>query len=85
MSNVTAVLGTPVEVTIEMPLAAVEETINVVATADEIINPNRTGSTSAVSDEPIENAADGQPQHPGLRPHQPVLPVDADRRSPQRA
>src|ERR1051325_9451762 len=37
VSNVTAILGSAVEVTIEMPLAAVEETINVVATADEII------------------------------------------------
>ena len=47
-------LGTPTEVTVRMALAAVSEAITVTATADEIINPNRTGSSSQVSEEQIE-------------------------------
>jgi outer membrane receptor for ferrienterochelin and colicin len=77
VSNVTAVLGTPVEVTIEMPLAAVEETINVVATADEIINPNKTGSTSAVSTETIENGATVRRQLQDFARMNPYFSVDA--------
>ncbi len=83
VSNVTAVLGTPVEVTIEMPLAAVEETINVVATADEIINPNKTGSTSAVSTETIENGATVHRQIQDFARMNPYFTVDAHGRRRQ--
>ena len=84
VSNVTAVLGTPVEVTIEMPLAAVEETINVVATADEIINPNKTGSTSAVSTETIENGATVRRQIQDFARMNPYFTVDAQDASASR-
>ena len=77
VSNITAVLGTPTEVTIQMPLAAVEETINVVATADEIINPNKTGSTSAVSTETIENGATVRRQIQDFARMNPYFTVDA--------
>ena len=53
-SNIQVALGTPTEVTVRMALAAVSEAIVVTATADDIINPNRTGSTSQVSEEQIE-------------------------------
>ncbi|HXT23171.1 MAG TPA: carboxypeptidase regulatory-like domain-containing protein, partial [Thermoanaerobaculia bacterium] len=77
VSNVFAVLGTAVEVTIELPLAAVEETINVVATADEIINPNKTGSASAVSTETIENGATVRRQLQDFARMNPYFSVDA--------
>ena len=53
-NNTQVALGTPTEVTVRMALAAVTEAITVTATADEIINPNRTGSSSQVSEEVIE-------------------------------
>ncbi len=77
VSNVFAVLGQGVEVTVELPLAAVEETINVVATGDEIINPNRTGSTSAVSTETIENGASVRRQIQDFARMNPYFAVDA--------
>src|SRR6185436_16751581 len=84
VSNITAVLGTPTEVTIQMPLAAVEETINVVATADEIINPNKTGSTSAVSTETIENGATVRRQLQDFARMNPYFTVDAQGASASR-
>lgn len=49
-------LGETAEVpAMKMQLAAVTEAITVTATADELINPNRTGSTSTVSIAQIEN------------------------------
>ena len=47
-------LGQTSEVTLNMALAAVTEAITVTAAADEIINPNKTGSTSSVSTEQIQ-------------------------------
>jgi hypothetical protein len=47
-------LGQTSEVTVNMALAAVTEAITVTARADEVINPNRTGSTSSVSTEQIQ-------------------------------
>jgi outer membrane receptor protein involved in Fe transport len=47
-------LGTPTEVPVKLQLAAVSEAITVTATADDIINPNRTGSSSSVGEEQIE-------------------------------
>jgi hypothetical protein len=54
-SNVTVGLGTTAEVGITMALASVSEAITVTATADDIINPNRTGSATAVSEDVIES------------------------------
>ncbi|MGH9459698.1 MAG: carboxypeptidase regulatory-like domain-containing protein, partial [Vicinamibacteria bacterium] len=49
-------LGQTTEVPeIKMQLATVSEAITVTATVDEIINPNRTGASSAVSQEQIES------------------------------
>lgn len=53
-TNVQVGLGTPTEVPVTLQLAAVSEAITVTAAADAIINPNRTGSTSEVSEEAIE-------------------------------
>ena len=47
-------LGQTSEVTVNMALAAVTEAITVTASADAIINPNRTGSTSSVTTEQIQ-------------------------------
>ncbi len=54
-TNVQVQLGTPTEVPVTLGLAAVTEAITVTATTDEIINPNRTGSTSTVSEETIQS------------------------------
>ena len=54
-SGIQVGLGTPTEVPVTLGLAAVAEAITVTATADEIINPNRTGSQSTVSEETIES------------------------------
>ena len=48
------VLGQTAEVGLNLALAAVTEAITVSAHADEIINPNHTGSTSQVSTEQIQ-------------------------------
>ncbi|HEV2720091.1 MAG TPA: carboxypeptidase regulatory-like domain-containing protein [Thermoanaerobaculia bacterium] len=47
-------LGTTAEVPVKMALAGVAEAITVTAKTDEIINPNRTGSTSSVTQQQIE-------------------------------
>ncbi|HEX8252486.1 MAG TPA: carboxypeptidase regulatory-like domain-containing protein [Thermoanaerobaculia bacterium] len=53
-ANVMVGLGTTAEVDITMALATVSESITVTATADQVINSNRTGSATAVSEETIE-------------------------------
>ncbi|HEX6095530.1 MAG TPA: carboxypeptidase regulatory-like domain-containing protein [Thermoanaerobaculia bacterium] len=53
--SITVPLGGTAEVAITMALATVSEAITVTATADEVINPNRTGSSSAVSTQEIES------------------------------
>lgn len=53
-TGVQVPLGGTAEVPVQLRLAAVTEAITVTATADDVINPNRTGSTSAVSEEQIE-------------------------------
>jgi len=53
-SNVTVNLATTTEVPLKMQLSAVTESITVTARPDDIINPNRTGSTSTVSTEQIQ-------------------------------
>jgi len=53
-SNVTVNLGTTTEVGLKMQLATVTESITVTARPDDIINPNRTGSTSTVNTEQIQ-------------------------------
>jgi len=47
-------LGEAAEIPLTMQLAAVAEAITVTASADDVINPSHTGSTSAVSQEQIE-------------------------------
>ncbi|HEY3057022.1 MAG TPA: carboxypeptidase-like regulatory domain-containing protein, partial [Thermoanaerobaculia bacterium] len=47
-------LGEAAEVPITLQMAAVAEAITVTAAVDPVINPNRTGSTSAVSEQQIE-------------------------------
>ena len=47
-------LGQTAEVNLNLALAAVSEAITVTASADSIINPNHTGSTSQVSTEQIQ-------------------------------
>lgn len=51
----TVPLGGAAEIPLTLQLATVSEAITVTATADDVINPNRTGSTSAVSEEQIES------------------------------
>ena len=53
-NNVQVGVGQSTDVPVTLQLAAVTEAITVTASADEVINPNRTGSTSAVSTEQIE-------------------------------
>jgi hypothetical protein len=55
VKNVNVNLGTTAEVEVKMALASVSEAITVTATADNVINPNRTGSTTEVSEESIES------------------------------
>jgi outer membrane receptor protein involved in Fe transport len=54
-SNVTVPLGASADVSATLQLDTVAETITVTASTDEIINPNRNGSTSSVSSEQIES------------------------------
>jgi hypothetical protein len=54
-NNVQVALGGMAEVGITMALATVSEAITVTATADDVINPNRTGSSSEVSTQEIES------------------------------
>ena len=55
VNNVSVQLGTTLEVPVTLQLAAVSEAIEVRATVDPIINPNRTGATSAVSEDQIDS------------------------------
>ena len=48
-------LGETIEVPLTLGLAALAETIEVTASAEQIIDPNRTGSSTAVSTEQIES------------------------------
>jgi outer membrane receptor for ferrienterochelin and colicin len=54
-ANTQVALGVTAEVPLKMSLAAVTEAITVTARADDVINPNRTGSSSSVSNESIES------------------------------
>jgi outer membrane receptor for ferrienterochelin and colicin len=47
-------LGSTTEVAIQLAVAAVSETIEVVGVFDDVINPNRTGSSSSIALEQIE-------------------------------
>jgi hypothetical protein len=53
-TTVQVPLGSTAEVPVTLALATVSEAITVTAEVDPIINPNRTGSTSQVSEEQIE-------------------------------
>ena len=53
-TNVQVNLGSTADVPLTLQLASVSEAITVTAEVDPIINPNKTGSTSAVSAEQIE-------------------------------
>jgi outer membrane receptor protein involved in Fe transport len=55
VNGVQVSLGATAEVPIALALATVSETITVTADVDPIINPNRTGSTSEVGEEQIQN------------------------------
>ena len=54
VTNLMVALGAATDVIIELPPSAVAETIEVVADADPLINPNRTGSATAVSQTQLE-------------------------------
>lgn len=54
-TNVSVPLGGTAEVPVMLSLTTVSETITVTAQTDDIINPNRTGATSAVSEEQIKS------------------------------
>ncbi len=54
-NNIQVPLGQTAEVPVNLSLATVSEAITVTASADQIINPNRTGSATAVSEEAIES------------------------------
>lgn len=53
-NNIEVRLGESSEVPLSLVMAAVSESITVTAAADPVINPNHTGSTSAVSETQIE-------------------------------
>jgi hypothetical protein len=55
VTDLTVNLGATTEVTVRMPLAAVSESIEVVGTADDILNSSHTGSATAVSLAQIES------------------------------
>jgi hypothetical protein len=48
-------IGTTAEVPLRMALSTVSESITVTARSEDIINPNRTGSTSTVAEKQIES------------------------------
>src|SRR5436190_928595 len=54
VNNVSASLGNTASVDLKMVLAAVTEAITVTAAVDPILNPDHTGSTSAVSTEQFQ-------------------------------
>jgi hypothetical protein len=53
-TNIMVALGQTAEVPVNLALATVSEAITVTASVDPIINPNRTGSTTQVSEEQIQ-------------------------------
>jgi outer membrane receptor for ferrienterochelin and colicin len=53
-TNVQVALGQIAEVPVNLALATVSEAITVTAAVDPIINPNRTGSTTQLSEEQIQ-------------------------------
>jgi len=53
-TNLTVNIGVTTEVSLKMQLASVSESITVTARPDDVINPNRTGSTSTVAEKQIE-------------------------------
>jgi outer membrane receptor protein involved in Fe transport len=53
-TGVNVALGSTIDVPVTLQLAAVSESITVTASADDIINPNRSGATSSVSAEQLE-------------------------------
>jgi len=53
-TNIAVGLGTTAEVPVNLSLATVSEAITVTAEVDPVINPNRTGSATAVSEEALE-------------------------------
>jgi outer membrane receptor for ferrienterochelin and colicin len=55
IGSIAVPLGGTAEVPVRLQLEAVSEAITVTAVADDVINPNRSGSTSAVSEEQIES------------------------------
>ena len=55
VTGVRVNIGTTTEVGLSMRLAAVTESITVTARPDEVINPNRTGSTSTVQEKQIQS------------------------------
>jgi outer membrane receptor for ferrienterochelin and colicin len=55
LNGVQVNLGSTTEVALHMRLAAVSESITVTARPDDVINPNRTGSTSTVAEKQIES------------------------------
>lgn len=55
VTGVQVNIGTTTEVPLNMRLAAVSESITVTARPDDVINPNRTGSTSTVQEKQIES------------------------------
>jgi outer membrane receptor for ferrienterochelin and colicin len=54
VNGINVNIGSTTEVPVKMALAAVSEAITVTARGDEVINPNRTGSTSTVQEKQIE-------------------------------
>lgn len=54
-TGVSVNLGATTEVDVALPLAEVAETIEVVGNFDELINPNRTGSSSSIAYEQIQS------------------------------
>ena len=55
VSGVSVNLGSTTEVALKMSLNAVAESITVTAKPDDVINPNRTGSTSTVPEKQIQD------------------------------
>jgi outer membrane receptor for ferrienterochelin and colicin len=55
LNGVNVNLGVASEQTVTLQLASVSEAITVTATTDDIINPNKTGSSSEVSEQAIES------------------------------
>ncbi|MEO8379663.1 MAG: carboxypeptidase regulatory-like domain-containing protein [Acidobacteriota bacterium] len=53
-TDVSVPLGSTAEVGVALQLSTVSEAITVTANADDVINPNRTGSSSAVSEDQLE-------------------------------